>query len=127
MNIVREMRPDYAIEGEMQFETAVNPEAAADFPFSRIQGDANVMIFPNLSAGNIAYQIMSRFAQAESVGPILVGLRKPVNVLMRNASADDIVRMAGITAVQTELQHKPGKVATVAALIRDTGSTRRAG
>ncbi|MEW6777621.1 MAG: NADP-dependent malic enzyme [Bdellovibrionota bacterium] len=121
MNIVKALRPDLIMDGEMQFDTATNPEEAAEYSFSRIQGDANVLIFPNLSAGNIAYQVMHRFAQAESIGPILVGLQYPVNVLQRNASTDDIVRMAAITAVQTELRHKIMAISSVPPNVRDEG------
>ncbi|MCB0218513.1 MAG: hypothetical protein KDH09_02360 [Chrysiogenetes bacterium] len=120
-NIVRELRPDFIIDGEMQFDAATDPDVAADFPFSRIQGDANVLVFPNLSAGNIGYQIMHRFADAESIGPILLGLNKPINILQRDASVDDIFRIAALTCVQTQLLHEGESVGSVPHGIRRAG------
>jgi malate dehydrogenase (oxaloacetate-decarboxylating)(NADP+) len=99
--IVRERWPDLVIDGEMQADTAVNPDmAATDFPFSAIQGDANVLIFPDLSSANIAYKLLRELGGATAVGPIIVGLARPVNVLALGATVDDIVNMAAITANQ---------------------------
>ena len=99
--IVREMWPTLVIDGEMQADTAVNPEMAAnDFPFSAIQGDANVLIFPTLESGNIAYKLLREIGGATAVGPVLVGAAKPVNVLALGATVSDIVHMAAITENQ---------------------------
>ena len=98
---VKKAWPSLIIDGEMQADTAVNPELAAnDFPFSAIQGDANVLIFPSLEAGNIAYKLLRELGGATAVGPILVGLAKPVNVLALGSTVTDIVNMAAITVNQ---------------------------
>jgi malate dehydrogenase (oxaloacetate-decarboxylating)(NADP+) len=101
VKIVRKLRPDLVIDGEMQADTAVNPaKAQADFPFSQIAGDANVLIFPALNSGNIAYKLLRDLGGATAIGPILCGLRAPVNVLALGATVQDIVNMAAITVKQ---------------------------
>jgi malate dehydrogenase (oxaloacetate-decarboxylating)(NADP+) len=101
VEIVQRLRPDIVIDGEMQADTAVSPaKAAADFPFSRIQGDANVLIFPALNSGNITYKLLRDLGGATAIGPILHGLRAPVNVLALGATVADIVNMAAITVKQ---------------------------
>ena len=98
---VRRRMPGLIIDGEMQADTAVNPELAAnDFPFSAIKGDANVLIFPDITSGNIAYKLLRELGGATAVGPILVGARTPINVLALGATVSDIVHMAAITANQ---------------------------
>ncbi len=98
---LREIEPDLAVDGEMQADTAVNPQrAAADFPFSEIAGQANVLVFPDLSSGNIAYKLLRELGGATAVGPVLVGLSHPVNALALGSTVDDIVNMAAITANQ---------------------------
>ncbi len=92
--------PDLVVDGEMQADTAVTPDIAADFPFSKIQGDANCLIFPKLEAGNVAYKLMHRLAGAEVFGPILCGLKKPVHVLHRSQDVEDIVNMAAIAVIE---------------------------
>ncbi|HHN73916.1 MAG TPA: NADP-dependent malic enzyme [Acidobacteria bacterium] len=100
VEMVAEARPDLVVDGEMQADVAVAPDAAELFPHSRIQGDANVLIFPDLGSGAIAYRLLSRLAGAETVGPILCGLSRPVNILTHHASVDEIVRAAAITVLQ---------------------------
>jgi len=98
---LKEIEPDLAVDGEMQADTAVNPlRAAADFPFSDIAGKANVLVFPDLSSGNIAYKLLRELGGATAVGPVLVGLSHPVNALALGSTVDDIVNMAAITANQ---------------------------
>ena len=105
---VRKEWPSLVIDGEMQADTAVNPElAASDFPFSRIQGDANVLIFPSLESGNIAYKLLRDLGGATAIGPILVGLGKPVNVLSLGATVTDVVNMAAVTV--NEVLDREGK------------------
>ncbi len=105
VNIVKKLRPDIILDGEMQADTAVVPEIMEqDFPFSAIKGSANVLIFPNLDASNIAYKLMSRIGQATVIGPILMGMRKPIHVLQRGATVDDIINMTAIAVV--EASHK---------------------
>ncbi len=101
VKIVNQKRPDLIIDGEMQIDAALSPDIARDeFSFSKIKGDANVFIFPNLSAGNIAYKLIERLTDATVIGPILLGMNKPVNVLQRDSSVDDIVNLSAITVVE---------------------------
>jgi len=97
---VKELRPDLMIDGEMQADTAVVPELIEkDFPFSNLKGRANVLIFPDLNSGNIAYKLMARIGQATVIGPILMGMKKPIHVLQRNAPVEDIINMTAIAVV----------------------------
>lgn len=99
--IVNERRPDIICDGEMQVATALQPELLKnEFQFSKLQGRANVLIFPNLSAGNIAYKLMENLSSASVFGPILMGMNKPIHVLQRNASIDDIINMTAIAVVE---------------------------
>lgn len=101
VEIVRTKRPDLIIDGEMQADTAVYPEILQqDFPFARIKDKANVLIFPNLDAGNIAYKLLWRVGNADAIGPILMGMGKPVHVLQRGCDVEDIVNMAAIAVVE---------------------------
>ncbi len=105
--IVRQKAPDLEIEGEMQLETAVVPEVASEhFPFSKIQGDANVLIFPDLHSGNIAYKLMQRLGGAETIGPILTGLAKPVHVVGQASDDNEIINIAAIAVVEAQLREK---------------------
>ncbi|MCA9548603.1 MAG: NADP-dependent malic enzyme [Myxococcales bacterium] len=100
---VRTLRPSLEVDGEMQVDPALlEEERASLYPFSTLKGPANVLIFPNLAAANIGYKLLWRFGGAEVVGPLLLGMGKPVNVLQENASADDIVQLAAVTAVQAQ-------------------------
>ena len=99
--IVNERRPDIICDGEMQVATALQPDLLKnEFKFSKLQGRANVLIFPNLSAGNIAYKLMENLSSASVFGPILMGMNKPIHVLQRNASIDDIINMTAIAVVE---------------------------
>ncbi len=100
MEMIRTLDPELVVDGEMHLDTAVSPETASVFPFSRIQGDANVLVFPNLASANIAYKLMAQFAKAEILGPIINGLAKPANVLNHVASVEEIVRLASVTVLQ---------------------------
>lgn len=103
VKLVQLKRPDIVIDGEMQADTAVVPEIIdKEFPFCKIKGGANVLIFPNLSSGNIAYKLFERLTDATVIGPILVGMAKPVHVLQRGASVDDIINMSAIAVVEAE-------------------------
>jgi malate dehydrogenase (oxaloacetate-decarboxylating)(NADP+) len=98
--IARARQPALIIDGEMQADTALVPEIVEKtFPHSAIAGDANVLIFPDLQSGNIAYKLIQHLAKAELIGPILVGLRKPVNVVNHYSSVSEIVNMTAITTV----------------------------
>jgi len=103
VELVREQDPSLVVDGEMQADTAVVREIlAGTYPFSRLKEAANVLVFPSLEAGNIAYKLIQRLGDAKAVGPILVGLRKPVHVLQRGAEVDEIVDMAAIAAVEAQ-------------------------
>ncbi|PAV31400.1 phosphate acetyltransferase [Virgibacillus profundi] len=101
LTIAREKNPSLVIDGEFQFDAAIVPSVAEKkAPDSIIKGDANVFIFPSLEAGNIGYKIAQRLGGFEAVGPVLQGLNKPVNDLSRGCSADDVFKLALITAAQ---------------------------
>ena len=103
VQILRQRRPDLIVEGEMQADTAVTPEIAAqDYPWSAIQGDANVLVFANLDAANAAYKLLWRLGGAEVIGPILQGIAKPVHVLQRGVDVNDIVNMAAIAVLDAQ-------------------------
>jgi malate dehydrogenase (oxaloacetate-decarboxylating)(NADP+) len=100
---VRQRRPELTVDGEMHLDTAVVEEIVREnYPHSRIKGDANVLVFPNLAAGNIGYKLVHRLGRAESIGPILMGMRKPVAVLQHGTTVADIVNLAAITAVMSD-------------------------
>jgi malate dehydrogenase (oxaloacetate-decarboxylating)(NADP+) len=99
--LARAKAPGLVIDGEMQADTALNAALLrAEYSFSDLKDRANVLIFPDLQSGNIAYKLMMKLGGAEAIGPILVGMKKPVNVLQQNCDVDDIVNMALITAVE---------------------------
>ncbi|MBQ8587044.1 MAG: phosphate acetyltransferase [Oscillospiraceae bacterium] len=97
----KEMAPDLAIDGEMQFDAAVSPVVGQlKFPGSSVAGYANTFIFPCIEAGNIGYKIAQRLGGYEAYGPILLGLNAPINDLSRGCNADEVYKMAIITAAQ---------------------------
>ena len=103
VEIVKERAPYLQIDGEMQADTAVVPEILEqNYPFSNFKGQANVLIFPDLNSGNICYKLLARLGGAEAIGPILMGMKKPVHVLQRGDDVSDIVNMAAIAVVDAQ-------------------------
>ena len=107
VQIVKLKRPDIIVDGEMQADTAVVQEIIDnDYPFSNLKGGANVLIFPDLNSGNIAYKLMARIGQATVIGPILMGMKNPIHVLQRGATVDDIINMTAIAVVEAAPKKK---------------------
>ncbi len=103
VDLVKKRAPELMVDGEMQADTAVVPDIIArDYPFSTLKDGANVLIFPNLESGNVAYKLLARLGGAEAVGPILMGLSKPVHVLQRGAEVNEIVNVAAIAVVDAQ-------------------------
>lgn len=102
VQLVKMLRPDLIVDGEMQADTAIVPQIIEKiFPFSTLKGDANVLVFPDLNSGNIAYKLMARIGGATVIGPILRGMRRPIHVLQRDATVDDIINMTAIAVVDS--------------------------
>ena len=113
--LVRERAPDLLLEGPIQYDAAIDPAVArTKLPNSPVAGRATVFIFPDLNTGNNTYKAVQRSAHAIAIGPVLQGLRKPVNDLSRGALVSDIVDTVAITAVQAQAikQAQPAGAAT---------------
>ena len=100
--IVKERAPNLIVEGEMQADTAVTQDLLNGFTFSKLKSNANILIFPDLNSGNICYKLLHHLGGAEAIGPILMGMNKPVHVLQRGDSVDDMVKMAAIAVVDAQ-------------------------
>jgi len=108
VDLVRQRAPGLMIDGEMQADTAVVPEIIDEtYPFSTLKGGANVLIFPTLEAGNIAYKLLHRIGGMELIGPLLTGLSKPVHVLQRGSEVNDIVHVAAVAVIDAQEVGKP--------------------
>lgn len=102
-NLAKEKRPDMLIDGEMQLDAAIVPEIGKrKAPDSKVAGNANILIFPDLNAGNIGYKLVQRLAKAEAYGPLCQGLDKPVNDLSRGCSSQDIAGVVALTCLQAQ-------------------------
>jgi len=100
-DLLKQALPDLAIDGEIQLDAAIVPEVSAlKMPDSKIHGQANILIFPDLNAANIGYKIAQRFGDAKAIGPIMQGLKKPANDLSRGCSTEDVYNLIGLTAMQ---------------------------
>ncbi|HEX3867156.1 MAG TPA: phosphate acyltransferase, partial [Gemmatimonadaceae bacterium] len=114
--LLRQRDPSLMVDGEMQADTAFDREIIErDYPFSTLKEQANVLIFPNLSAGNIAYKLLNHLGGATAIGPILVGMSRPVHVLERGADVQDIVNMAAVAVVDAQERNTPVDSAAPAA------------
>lgn len=101
VHLLQKNHPELLVDGEMQADTAVVPEILEnEFPFCRLKNGANILVFPDLNSGNIAYKLFERIAKATVIGPILLGLQKPIHVLQRSATVEDIVNMSAIAVVE---------------------------
>ena len=103
--LLKKKIPELECDGELQLDAAIVPEIAKrKSPGSKVAGRANILVFPDLDAGNIGYKLVQRFGNAEAYGPLCQGIAKPVNDLSRGCSAEDIAGVIAITAVQAQLQ-----------------------
>jgi malate dehydrogenase (oxaloacetate-decarboxylating)(NADP+) len=107
--IVKQRLPSLIVDGEMQASVALNKELMREnYPFSElVDKDVNTLIFPNLSAGNIAYNLLKELEAADAIGPILLGLKKPVHILQLGTSVRNIVNMATIAVVDAQIKGQP--------------------
>ena len=102
-NLVKKWYPDFVIDGEMQADTAVNPQVVKNiFPFCKIKTGANVLIFPNLDAGNIAYKLVQQLGAGEMLGPFLIGVKKPANVVQRTGTTEEAVNVIVMTCFKVQ-------------------------
>ena len=112
VQLLRQRDPSLVVDGEMQADTAFDTEILQrDYPFSALKSQANVLIFPNLSAGNIAYKLLDHLGGATAIGPILVGMSRPVHVLERGADVQDIVNMTAVAVVDAQGRTQPAEPA----------------
>ncbi|OFX25386.1 MAG: malic enzyme [Anaeromyxobacter sp. RBG_16_69_14] len=101
--LIRQRQPQLEVEGEIQADIAFSvEERATEFPFSTLKENANVLIFPNLDAANISYQLLSRIGSSEVIGPVLLGMHKPVNILQMGTSVQSIVNLSAFTALRAQ-------------------------
>lgn len=108
VRILRQLAPELELDGEMQADTAFDPQILAErYPFSALKSPANVLIFPNLSSGNIAYKLLTRLGGATAIGPILVGMQRPVHVLEQGADVEQIVNMAAVAVIDAQERSEP--------------------
>ncbi len=102
--IVRDKYPHLRVDGEMQADTAVDPTIIAEqFPFSELKKGANILLFPDLNSGNIAYKLLQRLGGAEILGPFLMGLKKSAHTMQRSCNVNDIVNTVALTALQIQV------------------------
>jgi malate dehydrogenase (oxaloacetate-decarboxylating)(NADP+) len=100
--LVKKLHPELRVEGEMQVEIAVLPNIREQYPFSDLDGPANILIFPDLNSANIAYKLMAKLGGAEAIGPVLMGMDRAVHVLQRGSTAADIVNLTALAVVDAQ-------------------------
>ncbi|MGK2935783.1 MAG: NADP-dependent malic enzyme [Gemmatimonadaceae bacterium] len=109
--LLRERDPSLMVDGEMQADTALDEATlASSYPFSTLKERANVLIFPNLSAGNIAYKLLNHLGGATAIGPILVGMNRPVHVLEQGADVQEIINMSAVAVIDAQERTGPGRL-----------------
>ena len=107
VRLVREADPDVEIDGEMQADTAVDAIKLRDiYPFTNLKGPANVLIFSRLSAANAAYKLLDQLGGADAIGPVLLGMAKPVHILQRGCSLQDVLNLATVASVDWQARNK---------------------
>lgn len=107
VEILHRDHPHLMVDGEMQANTAIDPHILNElYPFNKLKERANILIFPSLEAGNIAYKLVENIGKTEAIGPILMGLSKPVHVLQRGDEVNDIVNMAAIAVTDAQENNK---------------------
>ena len=106
VRIARERHPELAIDGEMQADIALEPgKRESRFGFSDLDGEANVLVFPNLAAAHIAVRLLGSVGNSAVVGPILMGMRSPVNVATPSSSVEDLVNLSAVTVLQAQKEY----------------------
>jgi malate dehydrogenase (oxaloacetate-decarboxylating)(NADP+) len=106
-NIIKKNNPNLIVDGEIQADFALNKEKREqNFPFTDLKENANTLIFPNLESGNIAYKLMQEFDDVEAIGPILIGMKKPVHILQLGCSVREIVNMVTIAVIDAQVKRK---------------------
>jgi len=116
VQLVRQRDPNLVVDGEMQADSALDERILADsYPFSALKEPANVLIFPNLSAGNIAYKLLNQLGGATAIGPILIGMRHPVHVLEHGADVQEIVNMAAVAVIDAQSRTSTADIASAVA------------
>ena len=106
-NIIKKNNPSLIVDGEIQADFALNKEKREqNFPFTDLKENANTLIFPNLESGNIAYKLMQEFDDVEAIGPILIGMKKPVHILQLGCSVREIVNMVTIAVIDAQVKRK---------------------
>lgn len=106
VELVREADPELEIDGEMQADTAIDEIKLREvYPFTRLTGAANILVFSRLSAANVAYKLLDRLGGADVIGPVLLGMAKPAHILQRGCSVQDIVNLATVAAVDSRARN----------------------
>jgi malate dehydrogenase (oxaloacetate-decarboxylating)(NADP+) len=103
VRLIRQRRPDLEVDGEVQAHVALDADVRrTEFPFSTLSEDANVFVFPSLDAANISHQLLQRLGGSENIGPVLLGMQRPVNILQMGCSVQSVVNLAGLTALRAQ-------------------------
>ncbi len=118
VELIRKADPTLIVDGEMMADTALVPELLAQYPFSQLKKPANVLVCPDLQSANIAYKMLMRVGGAEAIGPVLMGMSKPVHVLQLGATVEEIVNIAALAVVDAQDIEQPAKAAAARATVK---------